>query len=164
MGLDITAYKNIELVGTAASGDEWEEKFNTDKTQWIWPGQYMPERLPPIQPNGVYKAGDSWHFRAGPYSYYGRWRSHLAWMALGVSAETVWANPAEFEGRPFVELINFSDCEGVLGTQVCQKLLKDFQEWQEEADQNTNPHFTESYNDWRKAFEFAANNGYVDFH
>jgi hypothetical protein len=164
MGLDITAYKNVKLVGTAKDGDEYEEKFDWRKTDYIWAGQAFIERLPPIQPGGVYEYESSFGFRVGAYSYYNRFRANLCRLALGVSPDSVWANYKRFEGRPFAELVNFSDCEGVLGTEVCKKLLKDFEAFQEEASRHTEDYFLESYNNWRRAFEYASDNGYIDFH
>ncbi len=43
-----------------------------------------------------------------------------------VSAQEFWLNSNSYLGKPFYELIDFSDCEGVLGPQACYKLSKDF--------------------------------------
>lgn len=168
MGLDVTAYKNVKLVGIAADGDEWEEKFDYNKTDWVYPDQDFLDKLPPIQPGGVYEYGDKFGFHPGAYSSYNEWRNELSLMALGVEARTVWANPARY--KPFVELINFSDCEGVLGTEVCRKLLQDFMDHQEKAnsyqgaDEDETEWFVRKYHDWLRAFEYAADGGYIRFH
>lgn len=63
-------------------------------------------------------------------------------------------------------MINFSDCEGTLGTLVCQKLLKDFVEFQYRVDQLSDQHSynKELYATWRKALEMASDNGAIAFH
>jgi hypothetical protein len=167
MGLDITAYKNTKLVEVLTDADEFEDKYSDrwEEYDYVYRGEHdFPDRLPPIVPGGVYKFDDSFRFRAGSYSGYNVWREKLSDMALGVIPRMVWDNYEQFTGRPFVELIHFSDCEGILGTEVCKKLLKDFQDFQDSANQHQDEWFTERYNDWHKAFEFAADNGYVDFH
>ena len=75
---------------------------------------------------------DSFAFQAGSYMYYSKWRNQLAEMAGLGSAEAVRTNP-EKEGLPFVELINFSDCEGVIGPKVAAKLAKDFADYEDRA-------------------------------
>ena len=40
---------------------------------------------------------------------------------------------------PFVELLNFSDCEGFIGPKTSAKLHADFLEWDEKAKVNSNP-------------------------
>jgi hypothetical protein len=65
---------------------------------------------------------------------------------------------------PFSELIHFSDCEGVIGTAVSKKLAADFAAFDEKAKAAGNERYYAKYQEWRKAFEMAANGGAVDFH
>jgi hypothetical protein len=165
MGLDITAYKNVEFIEELADVEEYENKYDWQaKFDFVSRHQDFPDRLPPIRIQAVYKYEDNFGFRAGSYSGYNLWREQLSLMALGVMPEIVWKNASRYAGQPFFELIHFSDCEGTMGTDVCKKLLKDFQVFQARANQNDDPWFIEKYNDWLKAFEFAADNGYIDFH
>ena len=166
MGLDITAYKNVELVDTVSDAEEYEEKYGDDweKYDYIHRYQDFPDRLPPMQVNGVYRFEAKFSFRAGSYSGYNFWREQLSVMALGGKPPAIWNDWARFTGKSFVELIHFSDAEGNMGTDVCKKLLKDFVNFQSLADQHEDEWFRQKYNDWRKAFEYAADNGYVDFH
>lgn len=166
MGLDITAYKNVVLVDTLSDTEEYEDKYGDDwqKYDYVHRYQDFPDRLPPIQVGGVYTFEDRFSFRAGSYSGYSEWREQLSLMALGIEPRVIWNNYAKFAGQPFAELIHFSDAEGHLGSEVCKKLLKDFEVFQAKADQHEDEWFREKYRDWRKAFEFAANNGYIDFH
>jgi len=66
---------------------------------------------------------------------------------------------------PFMELINFSDCEGTLGPVVCAKLAEDFQEFDDRAKSawggDSGPYAI--YSNWRKAVEMAADRGAIAF-
>ena len=85
-------------------------------------------------------------------------------MFIGVSATIVWALRAQYAHCPFVELIDFFDNEGVIGTVVSKKLLTDFQMGIEKARQHSEPYFFIQYEKWMTAFEYASQDGYVDFH
>jgi hypothetical protein len=52
----------------------------------------------------------------------------------------------------------------VIGPVVAKKLLKDFQDHFEKAKDTLDNYSFDKYVDWMKAFEFAADNGAVDFH
>jgi hypothetical protein len=165
MGLDITAYKNVELIDTLQTADEFEEKYDwKEQLDWVSLCTDYPDRLPPIQLGGVYRYQDKMKFRAGSYSGYGWWRSELCKMAHGIEPQLIWDNPETYAGLPFVELINFSDCEGILGTEVCKKLLDDFVTHQLKANQSKSEYFKDAYANWLNTFEYAADNGYIDFH
>jgi hypothetical protein len=99
----------------------------------------------------------------------------LAQFALGKTPEPVWADE-EAKG-PFTELINFSGCEGYIGPVVAAKLAKDFADYQQRAEEYaanqgepdhgsedwSGDEWLEVYNDWRRAFEMAADGGAVIF-
>ena len=85
-------------------------------------------------------------------------------MVHGVMPRTIWENEEAYEGLPFFELINFSDCEGILGAPVCAKLAADFAKYQERANTSHDEWWREKYAGWRRAFEMAADNGCVEFH
>lgn len=86
----------------------------------------------------------------------------MNWRALAGhdNAEAVWNGKAN--GEAFVELINFSDCEGVIGAEVAKKLAADFAAYQDKAGDKGD--FARVYASWRKAFELAADGGAVCFH
>jgi hypothetical protein len=114
MGLDIIAYSGVEPV----LGSSLDSKnFDTDKYIYIddlsGQNKAFPHRADDITSYSFYTFDKSYSFRAGSSSTYTEWRSHL----LDFSAA---------KGRDFEELIEFSDCEGVLGTAVCKKLYDDF--------------------------------------
>ena len=153
MGLDITAYSDITLVDEAEDGEEG--------VAFLYANRDFPNHNEGIE--GYYRYGSEYDFRAGSYSGYNEWRRQLARLAGYASDRAVWEQP-DLEG-PFVELINFSDCEGVIGPKLCAKLAKDFADFQDAADSvEDGLFFTELFNHWRTAFEIGADGGAVQFH
>lgn len=158
MGLDITAYRKLEVVENPKY-DEYGELENWD-TEWKpgssmeWAETYFPGRAEGLDSTAVYRWSEKEVFRAGSYSGYNWWREKLA----------------EFSGKAaFQELINFSDCEGCIGSVVSKKLFQDFQTYESKAKgfsegiENGKLWF-EKYLNWKEAFEMAADGGAVDFH
>jgi hypothetical protein len=90
-----------------------------------------------------------------------------------VEPQTVWDNPDAFQGKPFVELINFADNEGAIGPETSRKLAQDFdahsdhfrQLMSTELEQVTieAERFIELYNEFHRAFEVASDDGFVVF-
>ena len=161
MGLDITAYKSVEHVRDIdPNNDDWEDcdfKIRADDD--------FRERAADLTP-GIYQGSrDTLRFRAGSYSGYNRWREELAEL-VGVTAKEIWAAAPDDEAAratPFYEMINFTDCDGVLGPAVCTKLAKDFDTWAEKA--GDVGYFAEIYVHFRAAFRLAASGGgVVQFH
>jgi hypothetical protein len=173
MGLDIMAYRKL----TPANGNEafyetGELKYEDGWTQF-YKNLDFPGRADDIQDCHAYKAEDSEVFYAGGYGGYGRWRDQLAelagypltkYMQYGQEQQSYAAACWEGAEGPFSELINFSDCEGVIGAAVSAKLAKDFADHQAKADAHQDERFRSKYAEWRKAFEMAADGGAVRFH
>lgn len=65
---------------------------------------------------------------------------------------------------PFIELINFTDCDGAIGPLVAAKLAADFDAHAEAAKASSYPGFWRLYDDFRIAFHLAADSGAVHFH
>ena len=62
-------------------------------------------------------------------------------------------------------MINFSDCEGTIGTQTCQKLLQDFISFEEKAKQmSQDSYYFNLYVTWKEAMIIASENGAISFH
>lgn len=172
MGLDISYGKNI-VAQPNAERDEEGDLIDWENLVELYVNPDYKQRAIGIIEGCAYACTDTGGFRAGSYGGYNAWREELAKLAgykaidvgYGSSgkkhAHSVWANPID---GPFMELINFSDCEGVIGHVVSAKLAKDFAEFQDKADSNISSLFTDTYNNFRLAFEFASENGYVDFH
>lgn len=158
MGLDITAYKKLKVVENPQV-DEDGDLVNW-KTEWRpgesmkWSEENFPGRGEGVEADCVYTYEDSFGFRAGSYFGYGYWRDVLE----------------EFKGDiAFQELINFADNEGVIGPVVSKKLFEDFKKHEKEAEAfaktlEDGEFFIEKYKCWMKAFEYALDDGAVDFH
>jgi hypothetical protein len=112
------------------------------------------------KPEGRYTGETEIHFRAGSYGGYNDWRKWLSYTFLGVTPEKVWENPEKFAGKPFVELINFGDNEGTFGPVTSAKLAKDFQDNLASVIESDSWE-REKYVDWQRAFELAADDGFV---
>lgn len=178
MGLDITAYQNlvktpfimkadgyiIELGTGAIQGDDFFiAGINTD----------FPGREGNIEDGGIYSYEKREGFRAGSYSGYNQWREDLAcfvgYLVLPYEryGQTVMRHDAgawAAKEGPFKELINFSDCEGVIAGAVARKLANDFREYEELAKTFGDERWRSLYQEWKNAFEMAEQNGAVDFH
>lgn len=174
MGLDISYYSNIK-----------RQKGGSIKTKYNRGFKYQLGLL-----RGSYEVSEkseSYGFPCGAYSTYNEWRNHLAIMAGYGSANNVWndktfdpsikyTNPRllklkKLKGEeidiieitPFYELISFSDCEGVIGPEISEKLYKDFVKFEDKAKEE-DEYFYRKYKDWMKAFKVASNMGAVSFH
>ncbi len=167
MGLDITAHRNLQAVRPLTDEEiEWGGIKDDDSnlvTIWHFNDDF-PDHAEGLKEKTVYTADESFDFSAGSYGGYNDWRDELAKMAGHPSAKHAWANGAD--GKPFWELIHFSDCEGVIGPRISAKLAKDFAANQTKADavEYGEGYFQDKYTDWRRAFEMAADNGAVEFH
>jgi hypothetical protein len=180
MGLDIHAASHLRYIGPIPSYEERdrleEEAARQDKCLnevyfLMDPNDADWEEHLAGMKSGLYAytaATEQHEFRAGPYSDYNLWREHLSRLALGVEPSVVWDNPEQFAGRPFVELINFTDCDGRIGTRVAAKLAADFQTHAAEAEDYAaslegDDSFLDTYRDFARAFELAAQQGALAF-
>lgn len=180
MGLDITYYKNLTLIDCVFDRDgepidaKTREPITVEYVQ-LYANPAFPNHANGVEDKGVYHYEASGEFRAGSYGGYNQWRECLAKLAgypiaeresHGVIQKRHDAGAWAAKAGPFWELINFSDCEGVIGPAISHKLAKDFAEFA------TNParyaqsayKFSELYDDWQEAFQTAAQNGAVRFH
>jgi hypothetical protein len=173
MGLDCTAFSKVEFVEMATFDEDgdimvrWDE-FDADGNRW-WDtyvvARHHPEfpgRADPIIDKGVYAYEDSVGWKAGSYGSYSRFRSELAGL-VGYTPEDIWNGRVGMD-RPFSLLVNFSDCEGIIGTTAAIKLLAEFREHEAHARPRLQPYDMQSYEEWIAAFALAADNGFVDFH
>ena len=175
MGLDINVYTNLTPYTGTLDKDGYPTENNVVR---IYNSDWFIGREHPFILNQLYIGDDmdDLGFRAGSYSGYGEWREQLATLA---GYEKILTTPSYREpylsacasarnktSGPFYELINFSDCEGILGTTTCLKLAKDFAEYQILADKikDTFNRFNDLYSNWRIACEIAGNhNGCIQF-
>lgn len=178
MGLDITAYRGLTFVRAMRDEEDYGEPDHTT----IYINNDFPGRADGLIDKGIYSFKDSFGFRAGSYSGYSVWRDKLAELAgyrpITVTSEQrptareAYAQLYRFaagawtrSSGPFYELIQFSDCEGTIGTEVARKLLGDFAEYETRiANAGLDKWFIEKYADWRHAFDLASDEGCVVFH
>jgi hypothetical protein len=171
MGLDINAYSKLTF---AADQSDDDDRDDDDGVTYLHVHPDFPAQGAGLR-TGWYEIGGEQHaFRAGGYGGYNEWRNRLAQMAgyaatphsrkAGDAPEprydvTVW-NSA---GGPFFELINFSDCEGVIGPTASAKLVADFDAFEPQAKALGDADFLSVYADFRRAFALAADGGAVEF-
>jgi len=186
MGLDITAYSRLKLspldvYQLMEDDDEWSPwdegliqgaayaRF-ANSTRGLQ-GHDQPT---PNDPNWI---GTCWYvetaatethdFRAGSYGGYGMWRNDLATFSLtmlraGITDGLV---PIDEHLRvPFIELTYFADNEGCIGPEAAADLLKDFRQFETVYKSNHDADDIESYGDWMRACELAADGGLIQFH
>ena len=117
--------------------------------------------------NGDYyktEGSEEYDFRAGSYSSYGDFRREIAETFLNSTPVKVWSSPQSYEGQPFYELVDFSDCEGVIGPEVCAKLHKDFVDGRKKFVEEVQSDWSvERYDTWTKALEIAKEDGVIIF-
>ncbi|WP_416186824.1 DNA cytosine methyltransferase [Enterobacter roggenkampii] len=125
----------------------------------------------PLVDGAVYTYEDCTGHGVGYGGYYW-WRNELAEMAgypVGEYESGHGKEANHFGGvlnsdsGPFYELINFSDCEGFIGTAVATKLLADFKTFHDKAEE-IGDRFFEQYKHWQSAMEMASSNGCISFH
>ena len=161
MGLDIIARSKLTFVG-ADLGDE-----DIDRSVLIYIDKGDFDRTDGL-PNGYYtKSPDTRDesFRVGAYSRYGDWRDGLAQFAFGMSPSEVAErnDRGELQGKPFVELVNFSDCLGSIGPATSLKLARDFALFERDYADRHEEWECELYRSFKKAFAVASNGGFVKF-
>ncbi len=183
MGLDISYYSNLKIVGPKTDEDsdyDYVIAYNAKCFEYQF-GSLKRDYLYEETVNSQY--GD---FSAGAYSSYNQWRNDLAKMLGYKGAKEVW-NDISFDTykkfnlrkdkldsisgdivdkvKPFYELINFSDTEGIIGSEISKKLYQDFVDFNDTAKSYTNYNsFYDKYLEWLEAFKIASENGAVEFH
>ena len=160
MGLDITSYSNLK------KGKETEDSVYIGKgPEHVARHEYDEGWYEPT----TFTEGHC--FRAGSYGGYNQFRGYLCEAIHGVECEEFWGNE-DYEGTPFYELIDFSDCEGVIGVEESKKLHAEFmlhrgifKKYVEEIHGNGDDleYFMEKYDDWTKAFSISAQKGALIF-
>ena len=159
MGLDITSYSNLK------KGKETGESVYIGKgPKHVARHEYNEGWYEPT----TFTVGH--HFRAGSYGGYNQFRGHLCAAIHGVECEEFWTNE-DYEGTPFYELIDFSDCEGVIGVEESKKLHAEFmlhrgifrRYVEKEHDLDDAEYLIEKYDDWTKAFSISAQEGALFF-
>jgi hypothetical protein len=164
MGLDISYYESVENIDRPLRDEELDEMIERGTGFEVYTAGFV-EQAQPFNDGDVLKTNRAGAgFRAGSYSGYGNWRRKLAKLVHGVNVEHIWENTELYKGKAFFELLNFSDCEGIIGPVVSNKLLNDFIEYDQKVQETRDEYFIETYDDFYEAFAVASNGGLVRFH
>ncbi|WAI83226.1 MULTISPECIES: hypothetical protein [Achromobacter] len=181
MGLDVTAYARIKKLDAVFDEDgepidpTTREPLEYDFKAYRNPD--FPGRADDIEDRAIYWAENAVSLYAG-YGGYNVWREELARVAgyqkgkykqFGRDWDSHCVGCWSGATGPFSELINFSDCEGTIGPSICAKLARDFADFDERAKAHDGVPgrpgwFYELYQEFRTAFEMAADSGAVHFH
>lgn len=170
MGVDITAYSHMALTEQHATTDDcWDANGHLDVPD-TWPDSTRGlEAGRHYGPTADTKTIDGFHMSYGGYN---RWRESLSLAVLGVMPQDVWVDLDAYRDRPFFELINFTDCDGVLSASAAAALLADFREHRdayrtylarEEAEDRAD-WWAESYDEYIEMLALAAHGGMVEYH
>lgn len=162
MGLDITSYSNLK------KGKESEDSIYIGKgPQHVARHQYSEGWYEPTLKT------EGHGFRAGSYGGYNQFRNSLCVAIHGVEVEEFWSNDV-YKGTAFYELLDFSDCEGVIGVEESKKLHSEFllhrdtfKNYIENIDGDEDgfmeEYFMEKYDDWTLAFKISSQQGALLF-
>lgn len=173
MGLDVTAYSKVRKAENQALTEDHEALAGDNAVIVVVNDNFGGSCDEFPNDTVVIVDGETYADFGRSYGGYNFWRNQLAELAGYplTECEGYW-NPIQsfsagawaVESGPFWELINFSDCEGCLGTAICKKLAKDFADYQEKADSHQDKLFKSGYAEMRKSFEIGADDGFVSFH
>ena len=174
MGLDISVYTHVTPLPETGAWDEepdWDAGVRRIYQNACFITRGAGVELPKAQPGrdgssdfhfGDFSVSEGPSFHAGSYSGYNRWREQLASL-VGADLDGLWADGGT--DVPFGELLNFTDCEGFLGPEVCHRLMRDFQDHHSAAQVHFDEYGLEKYEAWMRGVELAAkNSGVVVFH
>lgn len=176
MGLDITVFGQGELKlqrDSFKTTDEYYEALEAQDLEAVFVNPDFVQRADGMV-SGGYDAPRLSGFRAGSYSGHYQFRNSLTeYLTKEADFTKYLRNLPEKSidsletSPPFYELIEMSDCEGVLGPKTCAKLAKDFEEHAERfaATHGVGSWTTDTYNRWKDGLKLAADNGgFLTFH
>lgn len=185
MGLDIVAYSKL------IRSDDQSDEGGYDGIR-IWRDSFGYCELEEGQWEST-QASQHHSFRVGSYSSYNQFRDDLCRAIHGVSSHSIYENLEDYDGAQFIGLINFSDCDGMIGPEVSGILYRNFVENRERFIRNISdyPDFSKEtldpialetefpiefglspnhieyyiglYDDFMLAFEIASDGGVVQF-
>lgn len=174
MGLDVYVYKDVEFIEVdEIVSDENEyyllsksgKRYEEDEFYSLYFNPHFPNQSKDIPSTAfVYKSYD-FSMRAGSYGGYNKWRSQLAALVgYGEIDKSQEADMNAFKCTvgPFINLIRFSDCEGVISSTVSKQLAAEFEMYEEQA-KKQDVFFYNKYLEFKKVFEIASENGIVVF-
>lgn len=159
MGLDVSAYSKVTLI--AASGTpacDWDKLDNGNRAD-LYNNSDFTERAGGMV-EGIYDAEGCVRVFSSGYGHYNRFREQVAAL-VGKTCNEMWQ--VDTKG-PFWEFVNFSDCEGFIGTTVCAKLADDFERYHDIAKNRLDTWELKQYESFMRAFRLASVAGVVWYH
>jgi hypothetical protein len=184
MGLDVSFYASATMVHgekhpralTEPQEGPGEECWDTYTVAYVNPD--FRAQADGIIPQSCWETGKRDLHIGQPYSSYGRFRAWLAKTALNVEPEVVWNAPEQWWDRPFVRMIHFSDCEGIIGPESSQILAAEFERMRshvhaaaralprpfdqtEESWEGNVDRFLQQYDRWREGFALVGPTGFT---
>jgi hypothetical protein len=171
MGLSIEAYSKLERApfdDVRAVLEDQDPYEIADEHAWVY---FYVHPAFPQRAGGIgcvtkfafyLCGGEVYRFRAGSYGGYGDWRAALASFVGVDDLGSFRASPDL--SIPFGHLLHFSDCEGTIGPEVSAKLAADFEKYFPAYVLNHADDAVTIYDNFRRAFQLAADGGAVAFH
>lgn len=181
MGLDIYAYGRTLCISNGVihgepinpkTGEIWDDY---DEGAIPYANRHYKKQAKGIRSHEYYTYKEMSHFWSTGYGFYNSWREELAKLAEyePLPFEQIKGNPnsriiSYTEGAifkksgPFIDLIDFSDCEGSIDTQTCRVLLDDFKNFENKALLKED-WFKTGYNNWIDGLNIAVNEGFLIF-
>lgn len=139
MGVDIGTIKLGNFIKNKLNDEEYEtyEKELDGNLVYVSCDDFGIDHLSKFE-EGYYVVEDWFCDDKKPYisisySTYNDFRNQICNMANGVDDSDVWCNYGWYEGKPFVEMVNFTDCDGSFDYVIAEKLLKDFESFRDKA-------------------------------
>jgi len=156
MGLEITAYENLIITNNKKD----KEFYFSEKTF---------EQEDRIIGECFVTYDDACGFSAGSYRNYNLFRNILCESINNLKDHELWElavkDTEKAKSLPFYWLINFSDCDGYIGSSFCEILYKNFCDYEVVFKERIkDEYFISIYNEFKNAFELSKNNGIIIFH
>lgn len=158
MGLDVRVYKNVQLTDNE---DSYDFKCYVGNKDWVY-------KVKNLVIGGYYNGECSETPLSYSYSTHNRFREELIKVLLrhdllDEKGKIMWSKlPKDL---PFLDFIDFSDCEGCLDWEVSEKIYNDFKRFHNDAKYLISDEYHLSfYEKWLDIFERAKDNGVVVFY
>ena len=168
MGLDLSAYREAKIIKEVyydIGSDCWRNSNDytvVEYTEEIRANPHFPMRAPSIIDRALieFLPNNGISCYVGSYSSYSSWRYEIAKLFNNHTKEMYWL---DVKNAPFNELLNFSDCEGLIMGDYLNKIQQDFSKYFTLAESSLSSYDFEQYCKIKEIFDFAAPNGMVEF-
>jgi hypothetical protein len=177
MSLDVSVYRRFELLKAGKPDDAFElahEEELGESIEYLYACPDFPDHAEGIA-DGYYRVERpgqdvSLNLRA---SYFNFWRDQLCRLCTGGPIDAVWSK--QIVAEAFMPLLDFGDCEGLIGPVRCAQLAADFAKWADRAAEHgqalgeaegseVGEGWLETYRRWRAVFEAVGPSGVVHYH